>query len=578
METRIQGVLWIFTGLLFVLIMRTAYLQLWDGPASGAALASKALKMRTQIMAGEEFSRGEILDRNLVSLTDSAIRPILAAFPASIQDFAKTAAELERIMGIKAEYTENILQRGLGTYGIRTPAIIKVNCSEKELEALRANPIPGLAVLPVKTRFGPGSLARHLVGHLNSIDEAQWQKLNKERRTVEANPDMPAAYRITDKIGVAGLEGRFENVLRGSKAESRIIGLADANGRLLQGMGYKTRQESSDTWRNHLILTIDRDYQRILEDVLDHSLIRGAAAVIDIASGGVLAAASRPNFDQNMVSKYLDGRDELLDRTERVAFYPGSVFKAVVAAAVLEENLLNQGEVFHCSGSYEFNDGTSIKCLQPHGEINMAEAINKSCNTTFIQLGLRLGSERLQHYAAKLGFSVNINPLSPPALLANTSIGQQGVLVSPLQVANLYATLGRMGLYQPWRIVAEIRNYQGDVIQDYPAKPPERVLAEETCHTINQALIETAHRGSGRMAWLAEGGSAGKTGTAQANDSNRVIAWFAGFAPADNPRLAIAVMVEEDNSGVQTGLRGGSTAAPMFKEIAEKILKLETGR
>lgn len=578
MHKRIKGVLCVFTGLLFILTIRTGYLQLWDGPNSGATLAVKAIKIRTQTIAGEEFNRGEILDRNLISLTDSAIRPTLIAFPASINDFATTANQLQKVIGLEAIYTESMLQRGQGVYGIRTPVILKGDLSETEIERLQKEPIPGLAVVPLKTRYGTRSMARHLIGHLNSIDERQWQKLNSERRTVEANASLPMAYRLTDKIGVAGLEGRFENALRGSKAETRIAGLVDANGLLLQGLGYKIQQEAADPWRNHLILTLDKKYQEIVERILDDHISRGAVAVIDITSGDVLAVASRPNFDQNMVSKYLAGRDELIDRTERVAFYPGSVFKAVVAAAVIEEKLVEKDEVFNCQGSYVFNDGTEIKCLRPHGEVTLADAINKSCNATFIQLGLRLGNDKLQYYAAKLGFTLNINAGSPPALIGNTSIGQEGVLVSPLQIANLYATLGRNGLYQPWRTIMEIRNYQGDVIQDYPRKAPERVLTEETCKILNQALIETARSGSGQVAWLQEGGSAGKTGTAQANDSNRVIAWYAGFAPANNPKLAIAVMVEENNSGAQTGLRGGETAAPLFKEIATEILKIEDKR
>jgi len=575
MPKRINGVLCVFIGLLFVLVIRTAYLQLWDGPNSGTALAAKALKLRTQSIAGEEYSRGEILDRNLVSLTDSAIRPTLVAFPAGIKDFAATARKLEELIGLEANTTLSLLQRGLGTYGVRNPVLLKVNLSQPEIEKLQENPQPGLAVLPIKTRYGPGSLARHLIGHLNSIDEQVWQKLSQERRTVETNASLPTAYRLTDKMGVAGLEGQFENVLRGSKPEYRISGFSDANGRLLLGLGYKSQPDAADPWRNHLVLTLDAAYQKIVEEVLDKHITRGAAVVLDVNTGDVLAAASRPNFEQNMISKHLNGRDELIDRTQRVAFYPGSVFKVVVAGAVLEEGLVSQDELFLCNGSYVFNDGTEIKCLQPHGEVNLAEAINKSCNTTFIQLGQRLGNVKLQEYAARLGFNLSITSASPPAFLGNTSIGQQGVLVSPLQIANLYATLAREGLYQPWRIIAEIRNYQGDVIQEYQRKPPERVLKAETCRVLNETLIYTARSGSGRLAWLEESGSAGKTGTAQANDSNRVIAWYAGFAPADNPRLAIAVMVEENNSGAQTGLRGGETAAPIFKEIAAGILNYQ---
>lgn len=575
MAKRTITILSIFSGMLLVIVFRLGYLQLWDGQNSGATLAEKALKLRTQTIAGEEFNRGEILDRNLLLLTDTAIRPTLVAFPASIPDFYDTALQLEQMIGLEADYTINLLQRGLGNFGSRSPVILKTNLREEEIDRILENPQRGLAVLPIKTRYGPGSLARHLVGHLNSIDNSLWKELNKEGRTVEAENVLPIAYRITDKIGVAGLEARFETVLRGSKPENRLGGVADANGQLLYGLGYKFQQEAADPWRNHLQLTLDREYQRIVETVMDQYITKGAVAVIEIASGDVLAAASRPNFDQNMVSKYLNGHDELIDRSERVAFYPGSVFKVLLAAAALEENLVTPYEVFLCPGSHCFSDGTEIKCLKAHGEVTLAEAISQSCNTAFIQLGQRLGSEKVKQYAEKLGFTVKLSAGSPPAFLANTSIGQEGVLVSPLQIANLYTVLGREGLYQPWRIVSAIRNYQGDVIQDYPRTVPERVFSQENCRIVNQALIETARTGPGRMAWLENGGSAGKTGTAQANDNKRVIAWYAGFAPADNPQVAIAVMVEENKTGSQTGLRGGDTAAPLFKEIASQILKIE---
>jgi len=553
-------------------VVRTGYLQLWNGPGSGATLAAKAFNLRTQSIAGEEFNRGEILDRHLRPLTDSGVRPALVAFPAGIDDAVQTAARVEQLTGLEKDFTAAALQRARSTFGLRHPVVLKVNLSEEEIETLQKESFPGLAVLPFKNRYGPDSLARHLIGHLNSIDEAEWQRLNKEHKTVEVNAALPTVYRITDKIGVAGLEGKFENVLRGSKAEYRIGGISDKGGRLLQGLGYKIQQDTADPWRNHLILTLDRDYQKAVEEILDQHIKRGAAVVIDIETGDVLAAASRPNFDQNMVSKYLSGHDELLDRTERGAFYPGSVFKVVVAAAALEEKLVSEDEVFLCEGSYIFSDGTEIGCSYPHGESDLAASLIKSCNTSFVQLGQRLGNDLLREYAGKLGIRTELQAGSPPALLGNTSIGQEGVLVSPLQIANLYATLARGGIYLPWRIVAEIRNYQGDVIQEYHQQLPQRVLQEETCRVINQILLETARNGSGRMAWLEEGGSAGKTGTAQANDSNRVIAWYAGFAPADKPRLAIAVMVEENKAGDNTRLRGGETAAPIFREIAEQLL------
>ncbi|MCR4442027.1 MAG: penicillin-binding transpeptidase domain-containing protein [Peptococcaceae bacterium] len=574
MNKRIVYILGMVWALFFIVIVRMAYLQLYEGHNSGSALAARALRYRTQAMPGEEYYRGEILDCNLVSLTDSGIRPALVAFPSSIKSVGDTARELEKSVGIATSHTEAAIKRAQDTFGSRSPVVLKTNLTPEEVEKITAAQFEGIAVLPLKTRYGPAALASHLVGYLNKISEQQWQDLTKKRKTADSSSNLPTAYRLTDRIGVAGLEGKYEEVLRGSGPEMKIVGIADANGRLLQGLGYKIQEGTADPWRNHLVLTIDRRYQEIVERVMDRSLVRGAVVVLDIASGDVLAAASRPNFDQNQVGNYLKGRDELIDRTERVAFYPGSVFKMVTAAGVLEEGLLQPDEVFECTGTHDFADGTRIRCLGPHGRVDLKEAICKSCNTTFVGLGLRLGGAKLAEYASKLGFTVNINSQSPPALVGNASIGQQGVLVSPLQIANLYATIARGGYYRPWRVVSEIRNYQGEVIHQFPGSPPLQVISKKTCDFLVDALAAAAESGSGRPAWLEGKGTAGKTGTAQANDSQKVIAWFAGFTPLDNPRLAIAVMVEENAVGTSTGLRGGETAAPVFKEVAEGILSL----
>ncbi len=577
MKKRIIGVMFIFVGLLLLVSGRIFYLQVLHGQGLGSdsKLVQKALNVRSQNLSGEEYYRGEILDRKMLSLTDSGIRPTLVSFPGSIKNVTETCKQLEKIIEISADELVLSIKRNQENYGIRTPVLLKVNLTSEEVKKIKENKLTGIAVIPVKTRYGPGSVARHLVGYVNSISPQQWQKLSRGKKTVETNSFLATAYRITDKIGVAGLEGKYEEALKGSCPENSIVGFADANGRLLEGLGYKIKKNQTDSWRNHLILTIDKRCQEIVERIMNQEIARGAVAVIDIANGDVLALASRPDFDQNKVEKYLAGVDELLDRADRVAFYPGSVFKMVVAAGVLEENLLCEEELFNCMGTYVFADGTGINCLQEHGEVSFKEAIVKSCNTTFVQLGLRLGKSKFAQYAAKLGFTININNQSPPALIGNASIGQQGVLVSPLQIANLYATIGRNGIYRPCRIVAQIRNYQGDVIQEFPGKIGTQVLKASTCAVLKDSLSAATRIGTGRQAWIEGRGTAGKTGTAQANKAGKVIAWFAGFTPLENPRLAIAVMVEEKKLGSSKGIRGGEEAAPLFKKIAEEIFELD---
>ncbi|MDX9872405.1 MAG: penicillin-binding protein 2 [Clostridia bacterium] len=575
MNKRIHYILGVSALLFVFLFARTAYLQLWDSPDTGVALAEKALKYRTQVISAEEYYRGEILDRNLLSLTDSQVKPALIVFPSSINDLNALAKALSVLIEMTPSEISTRIKREQDLYGSRTPVIVKTNLTEGEIQQLQSSVIAATAVIPMKIRYGENSLARHIVGYLNRIDSAQWQELRENKKTTDTNSSLPTAYKITDNIGVSGLEGKYEEVLRGSRSQDKILGLTDANGKLLPGLGYKRQNDSSDPWRNHLVLTLDKRYQGIVERVMDEQIIRGAVVVLDIASGDILAVASRPNFEQNKIEKYLDGRDELIDRTSRVAFYPGSVFKMTVAAGVLEEGLVAPGEKFNCTGVHEFNDGTVISCLRPHGEVNMEEAVSRSCNTTFVQLGQRLGNAKFYEYASRLGFTVNINTASPPALLGNASIGQQGVLVSPLQIANLYATIARDGRYRPTRLLSSIRNYQGDLIYEYPNQPAVQAISTETAKILQKALVSAVQSGSGLQGWLDGYGTAGKTGTAQTNNTDKVIAWFAGYTPVDTPRLAIAVMVEENAAGAFTGLRGGDNAAPVFKEIAEEILALE---
>lgn len=576
MPKRIMSFMFLCLIFVFLISWRLFSIQVLQGCRLGeeSNLVQRALNLRSQTLSAEEYFRGEILDRNMQSLTDSGIRPTLVAFPGSIGSLVSTCEQLGKSISVKAAQLEKEINRSIEQYGKYVPVILKVNLSTEEMKQINAQPLTGIAVIPVKTRYGPNSLARHLVGYLNSISPAKWQKLSLEKKTVNTNSYLSTAYRLTDKIGVAGLEEKYEEVLRGSRAENSIRGIADANGRLLEGLGCTLKKEEADRWRNHLILTIDRRYQEIVEKVMDREIARGAVAIIDIASGDVLALASRPNFEQNMIENYLDGYDELLDRCERVAFYPGSVFKIVVAAGVLEENLLAEMELFTCSGKYLFSDQTQINCTREHGEISLKEAIIKSCNSTFIQLGLRLGNNKFSEYAAKLGFHVNLDPQAPPALLGNASIGQQGVLVSPLQIANLYATIGRNGVYRPYRIVTQIRNYQGDIIQDLPIEYGEQILQPSTCAYLKDCLSSATRDGTGRQAWIEGRGTAGKTGTAQANKDGRVIAWFAGFTPVEIPRFAIAVMVEEKSPGSSRGMQGGEVAAPVFKKIADEIYKI----
>jgi penicillin-binding protein 2 len=171
MGRRIKGLLCVISGLIFLVAGRAFYLQVWSGPDTGASLAAKALNFRSQVIPGEEYYRGEILDRNLISLTDSGVRPALVAFPTLITSAPKIADKLEKVLGLEANVVITAFRKGQDIFGSRTPVVLKKNLTAAEVEKMNASTIPGITVFPLKNRYGSQAVARHLIGYVNSINE-----------------------------------------------------------------------------------------------------------------------------------------------------------------------------------------------------------------------------------------------------------------------------------------------------------------------------------------------------------------------------------------------------------------------
>jgi cell division protein FtsI/penicillin-binding protein 2 len=246
----------------------------------------------------------------------------------------------------------------------------------------------------------------------------------------------------------------------------------------------------------------------------------------------------------------------------------------VTAAAALEAGLIQDDTRFVCSGSYVFPDGARIGCTQAHGLINMEQAFAQSCNAAFVHLGVQLGAQRLQAMGERLGCGTVLGFGAPPALTGNTSIGQEGVQISPLQAARMLGAIARGGMDIEPGVVSQILDNQGKAAGAVKKSAANRrVLSPETASLLDRWLKNAVKEGTGRDAWAEPWGAAGKTGTAQANDAGRVIAWFAGYFPAENPQYAAAVMIEENLDGDTQGLRGGKEAARVFREIAAKTMR-----
>lgn len=434
-----------------------------------------------------------------------------------------------------------------GTSLLDFPRKIARNVDEAHItEILRGGRDNGLWVVPEETRYGPLSIARHVVGH------------------VRAN----AYISPSDNVGESGLEKWFQSTLAGGyPASAGIVLTGEGSG--LPGSG--VRIAPPQNMPNDLFTTLDASVQRAVEDALDSAGVEsGAAVVLDVATGEILAMASRPEFDQNHPERSLDDPSSPFVNRAVSAFPPGSAWKPVVVALALEKGLIDENSTFLCDGEVEIG-GRTISCgsrEEGHGEVTIKEAVAHSCNSALIQLALKLSSRDLVEFARSTFFGVPTGielpgeasgVLPDPYLMyagdvANFSIGQGYLSVTPLQVAAFFRAIASGG---EWRSPELIVGAEQEVC---------RLFSLGTAKVLQEALLLAARQGTGREAYVPVYGCAGKTGTAETGlPSGTSHAWFSGWAPVIAPKYAVTVFVEE-------GGDGPGVAAPIFRDIVERII------
>jgi penicillin-binding protein 2 len=437
----------------------------------------------------------------------------------------------------------------------------------------------GINIVKIETRYGINSLARHMIGHVSKIDNETYLKVQKLKEFT---------YKKESYIGVKGVESLYEKYLRLPQAEYYLSATKDAKGNLLSGLGF-SRIENKEIQKNKhdVYLTLDKKIQEIVEREMDLKIKKGAIVIMDVTNGQVVAMASRPNYNQNDLDPSLDEKQDsiFLNRCLQY-YYPGSIFKVILSAAALENKMVTPQTTFYCNGAYQFPNGLKIGCWkeQGHGKITLQQALADSCNPTFINLGLMLGRERVLEYIHKfhldenqlLGYkestnpNINIDRYSLPSL-GNVSIGQQGIMLTPLQIASIMSIVANGGIYREPTILKEVVDSAGVAVLETPKQNPERIISIETAKTIQEMLTSATLAGTSKAAWVEKAGSAGKTSSAQTGiykkDGKEILnVWFAGYAPLEKPQYAVAILVEN-------GTRGGLDAAPVFKNIMEQILK-----
>ncbi len=535
-----------FTAAIFMLTIRLYYLHIH----AGKELSIYANTQRISDI-NIDIPRGNILDRNYIPITNRTKEINILLKPLYLREKEDETAHIAHILDIDF----NKLKREIDFK--KTPIIL--SCNQREKDALTKLNSQGISFINSLKRYNENSIAKHVTGYINKID----------------------------KTGQTGIEKYFQDTLKLDSTSSVGV-ITDAKNNLVSGLGYRFI-EPEKVPKLNVKLTVDYHIQRIAEDVLEKSGLKGAVVVEDVVNGDIVAMVSKPDYDPNNIEKYLSSSDKELFNRAVASYNLGSIFK-IIALASAYENKIDPNMNYFCPGYIVLGD-KEFKCSSHasggHGLINLEEAFAASCNPFFIELGIKVGHKNIINTAKKFGFGTftgvnsqgveessgllpDTNRFFTHGDIANISIGQGDVLCTPLQVADMVATIANGGIKNKVNIVDSIIDSTDNILKVIKSEEGKRIIAKDVCDKIKHLMEKVTISGTGIKANLDEyGGAAAKTGSAETgqyiNGEKIVHAWFAGYFPRLNPRYSVAVFIENGKSG-------GAIAAPIFEEIARDIL------
>lgn len=422
------------------------------------------------------------------------------------------------------------------------------------------------------------------------VRETKWSQNIEIIQRYSDNVMLPhiIGYLDYEGNGVCGIEKSFNKILDSHSGKLKISYTVDARQQAVAGDGVKIINENYDS-PGGIVLTADSEIQQISEEALaDGGIETGCAIVLDVASSQILALVSLPEYDINNLSDALNDSNRPFLNRAFSAYPAGSVFKPIVAAAALENGIMTKSD-FSCAGTMNIN-GQIFSCYNKtaHSQENLSDAVCNSCNTYFIELGLRTGKEKICDICKKFGFGTSIEltselvsvagnlPLSDEitsdAQLANMCFGQGELLVTPLQLAAAYCVFANHGVYTEPYILKELVNDAGEKYAYYKSEVQYQAVSDDVCTIINECLYKNMLDGISQDGNPSYTTAAGKTGTAQTGDfsnngEERLCTWFAGFFPYENPQYVVVVFNEN-------GSTGSKDCAPVFRQIADNITKL----
>lgn len=476
--------------------------------------------------------RGTIYDKNMVPLTNNDTRLIAAVSPTE-----RSAVAVRSL--VKGQELQDVLEKlskGL-------PAVCAV---EREIDC------DSIAFTKQFIHNSKDSLAQHTIGYVGS-----------------------------DGHGVSGLEAAYDSLLYSDDFVSAVF-TKNGKGVIMDGISPQFENNMSSL-TNGVVTTLDINIQAITEKAME-GFVSGAAIVANANTGEIAAICSRPNFDANNISEYLNADNSPLLNKALQCFSVGSVFKPCVAAAAMESG--NEGFIFECTGNTQIID-RKFNChkLDGHGLMNLKGALANSCNCYFYNFAIDTGSEVIYKMASSLSFGNDLylcdnlyakggnltkkESLSNIAMLANLSIGQGDLILSPVSMLTLYCAIASNGTYYVPSIVS--KTIKGGEISEYKKEKPTRVMSEQTAKILREYLVDVITVGTGKGAQPKNCSAAGKTATAQTGryleDSTEITnSWFCGFFPVENPKYVVVVMAEGKSE---------ATTTQAFAQIVDGIYELE---
>jgi len=575
-----RAILYVGIGCL-VLLLRLWYLQVLEGDRYFTLSTNNRLRVRVV-----EAPRGFILDRHGEVMVENRPTFDLYATPEDVKNPTEVAATLAGILKVPPVDIETRLTE---TRARSQPLLLRKDLDEAMMVAVeeRRLDLPGinLRIRPIRA-YPIAGMAANLLGYVSEINQTQLQR--------EEYGD----FRPGESLGQSGVERRFDAFIRGVDGGEQVE--VDARGRALRVVSRNDPRSGSN-----VLLTIDRRIQEAAEAAMAGK--KGAVVAMNPTTGEILAMVSRPSFDPNLFAQRISGEDwqriatdsthPLQNRAFQAQYPPGSIFKLIVAIAGLESGALKPETRFSdpgyfMLGNHKFDDWKK----GGHGSLDLRGAIVNSCNVYFYQAGLRTGIDEIVRVSREFGLG------EPPGLglgdeakgslpnpnargrgqgpwtAGNTvvsSIGQGLVVTSPMQLLAMVSAIANGGtIYRPW-VVKKIVSLSGDILEEYEPEAVRRVdVKPETLAFVRQAMLGVVDEGTGARSKIPGVPIGGKTGTAQVvkkgdekrNPDVKDHAWFASFAPVDNPKIAVVVLVE--NGGF-----GGLVAAPVARAVYEAAFR-----